>query len=586
MRRPLRPLLIVLFVAATTGCSSLYSYTNTPLLPAHKPPAETPPTQKLLATLDIDAHRGNPRVLMFLALSGGGSRSAYFSASTMLALERAIPGTDLLAEVDVISAVSGGALAGAHYASTRDASLWVPEAVAALAALPQGAAPAALKWSIGTGSGDVFGDGTLTCAEPLTEAARRQLSQVLFDPRVRQRIDTLCAQAHRPELDLWSRAHVPARMRRNYQGRWIGNWFWPTNIARYWTTSYDRADLMAQTLADNLFDSPILGRDLTLARLNEERPYLILNATNASRAQGEATEMPFGSVFTFTREDFAEYLKSDIGTYKVARAVMGSSAFPVVFPAMTLADFRNGACAALDCEAQRFVHVFDGGNSDNLGLKSVKRILLQQHADGRLARERYDRIVVILIDAFTVPAGLARTHADPRGWFDRFLDLNVIQATDSLLQANRRSLIDEFADGRLSWTERDCANGTREYPVSLCRVLPPASNGTPREIDLADRLIFYHFGFDDIEKFDANLKRRLDAIPTAFKLDADAATDLDQAVALRINGKNRCLQSIAALVQLDDTSAAQVGAQVRAARDTCASEDDLPAARQRGLKSR
>jgi predicted acylesterase/phospholipase RssA len=578
MRRPLRPLLIVLFAAATTGCSSLYSYTNTPLLPAHKPPAETPPAQKLLATLDIDGHRGNPRVLMFLALSGGGSRSAYFSASTMLALERAIPGTDLLAEVDVISAVSGGALAGAHYASTRDASLWAPETVAALAALPPDAAPAALKWSVE--------DGTLTCVEPLAEAAREQLRQVLFNARLHQRIDTLCAQAGRPELDLWSREHVPARMRRNYQGRWIGNWFWPTNIARYWTTSYDRADLMAQTLADNLFDSPILGRDLTLARLNDERPYLILNATNASRAQGDATEMPFGSVFTFTREDFAEHLKSDIGTYKVARAVMGSSAFPVVFPAMTLADFRNAPCAAPDCEAHRFVHVFDGGNSDNLGLKSVKRILLQQHADGRLAPERYDRIVVILIDAFTVPAGLARTHADPRGWFDRFLDLNVIQATDSLLQANRRSLIDEFADGRLSWTERDCANGTREYPVSLCRVLPPASDGTPREINLADRLVFYHFGFDDIEKFDAALKQRLDAIPTAFKLDADAAKDLDQAVALRINSKNRCLQSIAALVRREDASAAQVGAQVRTARDTCASEDDLPAARQRGLKGK
>jgi hypothetical protein len=122
--------------------------------------------------------------------------------------------------------------------------------------------------------------------------------------------------------------------------------------------------------------------------------------------------------------------------------------------------------------------------------------------------------------------------------------------------------------------------------VSLCRVLPPASDGTPREINLADRLVFYHFGFDDIEKFDAALKQRLDAIPTAFKLDADAAKDLDQAVALRINSKNRCLQSIAALVRREDASAAQVGAQVRTARDTCASEDDLPAARQRGLKGK
>jgi hypothetical protein len=39
------------------------------------------------STFQVDADRGNSRVLFFLAQSGGGSRAAVLSGSTMLALE-------------------------------------------------------------------------------------------------------------------------------------------------------------------------------------------------------------------------------------------------------------------------------------------------------------------------------------------------------------------------------------------------------------------------------------------------------------------------------------------------------------------
>ncbi|MBC8109418.1 MAG: patatin-like phospholipase family protein [Anaerolineae bacterium] len=51
-----------------------------------------------------------------LALSGGGSRSANFSAACMFQLER----IDLLDRVDYISSVSGGSLAGAYYCLSDD----------------------------------------------------------------------------------------------------------------------------------------------------------------------------------------------------------------------------------------------------------------------------------------------------------------------------------------------------------------------------------------------------------------------------------------------------------------------------------
>ena len=59
-----------------------------------------------------------------LALSGGGSRSANFSAACMFQLER----LGLLQRVDYISSVSGGSLTAAYYCLARDEA-WNPAAV-------------------------------------------------------------------------------------------------------------------------------------------------------------------------------------------------------------------------------------------------------------------------------------------------------------------------------------------------------------------------------------------------------------------------------------------------------------------------
>jgi predicted acylesterase/phospholipase RssA len=63
-------------------------------------------------------------VTLGVAISGGGSRSAYFAACVLDELGRTkIPGSDrtYLDEVDFISAVSGGSLAAAYYCANRHA---------------------------------------------------------------------------------------------------------------------------------------------------------------------------------------------------------------------------------------------------------------------------------------------------------------------------------------------------------------------------------------------------------------------------------------------------------------------------------
>jgi NTE family protein len=74
------------------------------------------------------------------------------------------------------------------------------------------------------------------------------------------------------------------------------------------------------------------------------------------------------NIFTHKkREDFEE-IDSDINEYEISRAVMATASFPAVFNFMTLHNFKES-------NKNRYVHVFDGGNSDNLGLKSVIRII-------------------------------------------------------------------------------------------------------------------------------------------------------------------------------------------------------------------
>jgi len=59
---------------------------------------------------------------------------------------------------------------------------------------------------------------------------------------------------------------------------------------------------MAGIFEDDLFDSGWLGRNLTFRDLSPERPYLILNATDATSVE-DSEEGAF-KLFTFTEEDF------------------------------------------------------------------------------------------------------------------------------------------------------------------------------------------------------------------------------------------------------------------------------------------
>lgn len=327
---------------------------------------------------------------------------------------------------------------------------------------------------------------------------------------------------------IWNRETVIELMGNNdYIGRWIRSWFLPTNIALYWLTPYDRSDIMSQVLADNLFDKKTNGIDLRFRDLNPKRPNLIINATQGSKGYG------FGQPFTFTQEDFSGRICSSIDDYLLSRGVMASASFPGVFNFMTLENFcpHNND--------KKYVHLFDGGNSDNLGLTSLKRAIWNLNSKNEL--KNYDKIIVISIDAATELSGVNPNKADPRGILDHIFDTNIIPATDSLLDKNRARLVNDFMTKNLfpfyissdspqlsptllsakkdeiseacinflswkdlrTWAEEEC---NKTYWQKL-------------DADVRDKLEFKHIQFRDIEN--VSLRMQLNKIATNFKLDEE-----------------------------------------------------------------
>ncbi len=437
-------LALLSMIIFATGCST-FAYDNKEI------PATQPTSADNRAQFNIERDRGNDGTLFILALSGGGSRAAYFSAQVMLALQN-LPGKNnknLLESVDAISSVSGGSLPAAYYAISMDP---------------------------GDNSGKI------------------------------------------PSGRVWDRNTVEKLMSKNYIGRWIGNWFWPDNIALYWATAYDRSDIMAQTFADNLYDTRITGTDLTFNDINPDRPYIIINSTIG-------TSENFSKSFTFTDEHFREKINSDISRYEVSQAVMASAAFPAVFNYVTLRDFS-------DKSKKKYLHVFDGGNVDNLGLESARTIINKKEND------KYEKIIILLVDAHTKSHGVPSNKYDARSGLGYAVDFNFLDSSDSLLQKMR--------DDSLVKTQKLIEDLEKKGKAA----------------------IFYHLSFDETKYFKEEkamtteysyeedstiqiarpLHQVLNTIATNFNISDENATAISDAVKLLVTQDNDCIQRIQSLI--------------------------------------
>ncbi len=288
-----------------------------------------------------------------IALSGGGSRAAVFSAAVLFELEA----YGLLQQADVISSASGGSFTAALYALSCD---------------------------------DVQDD----CPATLSGA-----------PRVE-----------------WKPDNVFPLLQRNFIARWVGNWFYPPNIPRFWFTYFDRGDAMAQTLSNSLYgNTQLVDKSLRFRDLNPRRPHLVINATNNTDSNDGIAP------FSFTREDF-EKIDSCLDLYPVSYAVTASSAFPAVFHYVTLQDYRTSSSE----RGNRFIHLMDAGVVDNLAVAPLNN-MLDPLCPSNKEGEPQPHILVIVTDAEIPSKQKSAADPDPRTFLDRFIGTNFIDIHDVMM---------------------------------------------------------------------------------------------------------------------------------------------------------
>jgi len=216
-------------------------------------------------------------------------------------------------------------------------------------------------------------------------------------------------------------------MGRNFQQRWFGRWFLPQNIARYWFTDFTRSDIMVQVFDNNLF------HDTTFSDLNPERPKLLINATN----EGDEP------AFIFSDEEFST-LHSDLSQYSVARAVNVSSALPGVFQSISLARYSIPPPQATRL---RYKHLYDGGPVDNLGLKTLYKVLQKALTTSTDTTPFPEHCVVIAIDAAQRLNDDDSARSNVRGPVDYFVDTNLFNAIDVMFAINRMDVLKDFGIG-------------------------------------------------------------------------------------------------------------------------------------------
>ncbi len=195
----------------------------------------------------------------------------------------------------------------------------------------------------------------------------------------------------------------------------------PTNWFRLPSGTFGKSDLFAELYDETVFNHATFG---DLQRANG--PFVIINATDVTT----------GARFSFTQDQF-DAICGDLSGVTLGRAIATSTALPPLLTPITLEN-RGGTCgrkvpawqvaaeAAIGVSetpgrallraralqsyqdpARPYIHLFDGGLSENLGLAEVLRAfeLLKVDPDETVlpALRRARKVVVISVNALRFP---------------------------------------------------------------------------------------------------------------------------------------------------------------------------------------
>jgi NTE family protein len=211
-------------------------------------------------------------------------------------------------------------------------------------------------------------------------------------------------------------------LKRDVQGEIISRTLNPKNWGSLWSTGWGRSELAAQLYDEILFEGA------TFADLDARRGPLIV---------ASATDLSTGSRFVFNQGTF-DIICTDLHAMPLSRAAAASSAVPVVLSPITITN-HGGTCnkampewadmfmdpdnaprpaarvtrsiraaeAFADSGGRPFLHLVDGGVSDNVGMRGVLDALELMEALQEAGRptplDSARRIIVFVVNSLSSP---------------------------------------------------------------------------------------------------------------------------------------------------------------------------------------
>lgn len=297
-------------------------------------------------------------------------------------------------------------------------------------------------------------------------------------------------------------------LRRNVQGTLIKQLFNPVNWYKGVTQGFDRKEL-----AINYYERYIF-KGATFADIRADGPFIEINATDLGN----------GLRFTFLQERF-DLMCTDLNSFSVARAVTASSSVPVAFPTVVIENhadqcditktntwkmledaelegstqerFVDGLKSYRNADNRKYIHLVDGGISDNLGLRSaIDRLAsIKSVKKSALAANPPKNIIVILVNAdIDAAKKLEETPENP----------------------SVGTTMGAFLDAQMELYSYETRDRMRESVTAF--------NKNAVDTDLPTRMYFAEVSFDNTKN--ENLKKLLNSMPTSLELEDEQIEQL------------------------------------------------------------
>jgi len=337
-------------------------------------------------------------------------------------------------------------------------------------------------------------------------------------------------------------------LRRDVQGELTDQLLDPFNWPRIMSPFYTRTEMATQLYDETIFNHA------TFKDLGEANgPFIVINAT----------EMTLGTRFQFT-QNYADIICTDLSEVPVARAVTASSAVPLLFSPVTMVN-RAGECnwqepawashALADRnrssriynfatsimelnnrEDHRYLHLFDGGLADNLGLRAIMDGVMTQGSFTQtleaLNLPQTRKVVFILVNAETaLDVESSRKMETPT--FNALLNAATSVPLQRYSFETVALLKDQLGEWQRQSHEVECGGAL------LAAVQSVKSSGE----DACKGVGFYFIEINFSEHPDPDERNYLKRLPTSFSL-TDEAVDRLIAAGRQILRDNSDYQSL------------------------------------------